>query len=91
MRQKVHVSRSMTDKELFAKMPLGDTWPDAEMVELWAYLFQNKKLIVPAGWQTIMDDFNQELKDSAAQLKTLPVASVSAEQYIPSTQAQNLA
>ena len=65
MRQKVPIAASMTDKEIFRTLPLGDTWPDAEMVELWAYLFQNKKLMVPAGWQAIMEEFNQELQDSA--------------------------
>ncbi|CAE7835102.1 unnamed protein product, partial [Symbiodinium sp. KB8] len=64
MRQKVPIAASMTDKEIFRTLPLGDTWPDAEMVELWAYLFQNKKLMVPAGWQAIMEEFNQELQDS---------------------------
>lgn len=66
MRQKVHVSGSMTDKDMFRSLDLGDTWPDAELVELWSYLYRNKKLIVPAGWQTTMDEFNQELQDSAA-------------------------
>ncbi|CAE7328646.1 unnamed protein product [Symbiodinium sp. CCMP2592] len=64
MRQKVHIDSRMTDKELFQSLPLGDTWPDAEMVQVWAYLYKNKKLIVPSSWQSTMDSFNSELLES---------------------------
>eukprot|EP00439_Symbiodinium_sp_Y106_P061660 s1281_g9.t1 len=64
MRQKVHIDSGMTDKEVFESLPLGDTWPDAEMVQVWAYLYKNKKLIVPSSWQSVMDSFNSELLES---------------------------
>ena len=57
---------SKTDKDIFQSLPLGDTWADAELVELWAYLYGNKKLLVPSGWQRTMEELNQQLLDSAA-------------------------
>ena len=65
LRQKIHISAGKTDKDLFTALPVGDTWVDAGMVEVWIYLFQNKKLPIPAGWQDVMQDFNKELQDSA--------------------------
>ena len=65
LRQKIHISAGKTDKDLFTALPVGDTWVDAGMVEVWIYLFQNKKLLIPAGWQDVMQDFNKELQDSA--------------------------
>ncbi|CAE7236796.1 unnamed protein product, partial [Symbiodinium sp. CCMP2456] len=64
MRQKVHIDPGMTDKGLFESLPLGDSWPDAEMIEVWAYLYKNKKLMIPSSWQSTMDAFNSELLDS---------------------------
>ena len=65
MRQKAHVAAGCTDRELFCSLELGDMWPDAELAELWAYLYGNKKLSVPPSWQATMAHFNQELASSA--------------------------
>ena len=65
MRQKVHVSSSATDRELFEGLELGDLWADAEMVSVWAYLYKNKHLIIPQTWQPTMANLNSALLDSA--------------------------
>ena len=64
MRQKVHVATGLSDRELFQGLQLGDTWPDAEMVQVWSYLYNNKQLLIPSSWQSIMHDFNIELLDT---------------------------
>ena len=55
---------ALAGRDLFRSLQLGDTWPDAEMVQVWAYLYKNKRLMVPISWQSTMDDFNSELMES---------------------------
>ena len=62
MRQKVKVRADLTDHDLFRSLPLGDTWPDAELVSLWSYL------MVPSGWQATMDEFNTEVLETVPWL-----------------------
>ncbi|CAE7232915.1 unnamed protein product [Symbiodinium microadriaticum] len=68
MRQKVHVSSSATDRELFEGLEVGDCWPDAQMISVWAYLYKNKHLTIPQTWQSTMAKLNSELLDSAPRL-----------------------
>lgn len=68
MRQKVHVGTDVSDRELFEQLPMGDTWPDAEMVSVWAYLYSNKHLLIPQTWQPTMSDLNSKLLDTAPRL-----------------------
>ncbi|CAL1131728.1 unnamed protein product, partial [Cladocopium goreaui] len=53
-----------TDKELFQSMPLGDTWPEAELIQTWAYLYRNKHLKIPDSWQSTLKEFHETLMDS---------------------------
>ena len=69
MRQKVHVSGKDKDKELFDSMAMGDPWADAEMVQVWSYLYKNKKLLIPASWQSTMAAFNDELRASVPRMQ----------------------
>ena len=62
LRQKLHISGRATDKDLFCGLELGDTWPEAEMVQVWSYLYSNKRLHIPDSWQSTMDAFNDELR-----------------------------
>ena len=71
MRQKVPLNLGATDRELFRLMDLGDTWPDAEMVQLWSYLYGNKRLLIPSGWQRTMAELNDQLLETAPRLEFL--------------------
>ncbi|CAE7342473.1 unnamed protein product [Symbiodinium sp. CCMP2456] len=62
LRQKLHISEQATDKELFRGLELGDTWAEAEMVQVWSYLYNNKRLHIPDCWLCTMDAFNDELR-----------------------------
>ena len=68
VRQKVHVGNDLSDRELFQQLTMDDTWPDAEMVSVWAYLYANKHLVIPHTWQSTMSDMNRELLDTAPRL-----------------------
>ena len=69
MRQKVHVSQAVSDKELFNSLSLGDTWPDGDLGAVWGYLWRNKKLLVPLSWQSTMEAFNEEVQSSVPNLQ----------------------
>ena len=68
MRQKVHVPAGATDRELFEGLEVGDTWADANMVSVWAYLYNNKHLTIPSTWQPTMSELNSTLLDTAPRL-----------------------
>lgn len=61
MRQKVVIHSAKTDRDLFTELPLGDTWPEAEIIQVWFYLYRNSKLRIPESWQATLDSFNKEL------------------------------
>ena len=69
LRQKSHVREDATDRELFTSLELGDTWADAELVQVWCYLYNNKNLMVPPTWKATMESFNSELKETAPCLE----------------------
>ena len=69
MRQKLHLSGQESDREIFDSMQLGDPWGDAEMVEVWCYLYKNKHLLVPSSWQSTMAAFHEELRASVPRLQ----------------------
>ena len=41
LRVRVPVDTTLTDRELFSQMPIGDLWSDAKMVECFEYLYTN--------------------------------------------------
>ena len=51
----------MTDRELFVAMDLGDPWHDAQMIEVWAYLFCHASTSIPCSWQQTMNEFDAQL------------------------------
>ncbi len=63
MRQKVVINTTATDRELFEKLPLGDVWSEAEVIQVWAYLYRNSHLKIPDSWQETLSNFNRELMD----------------------------
>ena len=41
LRVRVPVDTTLSDRELFSQMPIGDVWSDAKMVECFEYLYTN--------------------------------------------------
>ena len=63
LRQKPIVSSTATDRELFDGMDVGDVWSDGEIIQVWAYLYSNKRLRIPETWQLSLSNFNKTLMD----------------------------
>jgi len=61
LRQKYEIPFE-SDLALFSNLELGDTWPDAKLVDCYLYLYKNKKLALPEEWRPIMKDFTKQLK-----------------------------
>ena len=68
MRQKLILDATKTDRELFEAMETGDHWPEAELIQVWAYLYRNSRLCIPSSWQATLAKFNDELMDIAGAL-----------------------
>lgn len=61
LRQKRAIDTSKTDLEIFSELPMGDVWPDAELVSCYRYMRNNKKIVVPGNWETVLKQFDREL------------------------------
>ena len=42
LRVRVCLDGGLTDRELFSRLPLGDRWDDANMTEVFEYLYKDK-------------------------------------------------
>ena len=56
----------LTDKELFENLDFGDPWHDADMLEIFEYLYNHRNTHIPDPWHATMADYRQALRDSAA-------------------------
>lgn len=65
MRQKVIIGNTLTDREAFDQLEAGDCWAEAEIIQVWAYLYRNPKLKIPPSWEKTLSNFNVELMDLA--------------------------
>lgn len=64
LRQKADTTRSSdSDYDLFTSLPLGDTWPDAALKDVYLYLWKYKKTIVPKEWASTLVLFTKELRE----------------------------
>ena len=61
LRNKNSVEPSKTDVELFQSYPLNDLWEDASLVSVYAYMRQNRHLVIPPSWQETIDAFDLQL------------------------------
>ena len=61
LRQKQPVNVNMSDREIFSSLPLGDTWPDAELVQVYKYLRQSDKTHVPESWHDVFTQLDSQL------------------------------
>ena len=55
------IDLSLSDRELFSAMDLGDIWGDAKLVEAYRYLRAYKPGTVPVSWQTPLEKLDGEL------------------------------
>lgn len=61
LRQKQPINLALTDLELFEQLPLSDVWDDARLVEVYQYLRQSDKLMIPHMWEPVMDKLDSEI------------------------------
>lgn len=59
LRQKLRVDPKATDLQLFNALTLGDTWCDAHLIPVYAYL--RKGVVVPSSWESTMNKFDADL------------------------------
>lgn len=58
------ISSTKTDRELFDDLKVDDIWPEAELVQVWCYLYKNDRLAIPPSWEDTLATFNQQLLDT---------------------------
>ena len=61
-RRKPTTNQSLSDRELFQQLPLGDPWPDADLYTVFHYLWTSSALVVPESWKSCMAAFEVELR-----------------------------
>lgn len=62
LRQKKVLSEFTDELSLFKSLPMGDTWTDARLADVYVYLWSNRKLNIPSLWLSTMKTFTQDLK-----------------------------
>lgn len=63
-RMKFATPTKLTDREMFENLELGDCWHDANMLEVWDYLFKRAKTCVPSSWESCMEKFDKDLRST---------------------------
>jgi hypothetical protein len=48
------VDCSLSDREIFQAMELGDVWGDAELITAYRYLRTHKKGTIPPSWEKLL-------------------------------------
>ena len=61
-RRKPRVAEDVSDRELFDRLPLNDTWCDAKLFEVFNYLWQSKSTCIPESWFCTMYEFHEEFR-----------------------------
>lgn len=65
LRQKAKLDYT-SDLHLFNSLPLGDTWPDASLKDVYLYLWHYKKTHVPKEWVHTLLDFTKQLREATS-------------------------
>ena len=68
LRHRATVDPTLTDRQLFSRMELGDPWLDAQLYQVFRYLYDCDSVEIPASWSTTMKRFNDELTQLAPNL-----------------------
>lgn len=61
LRQKADIAYT-SDLQLFNSLPMGDTWPDASLKDVYLYLWKFNKVKVPKEWASTLVQFTKELR-----------------------------
>lgn len=56
------MSTSLTDREIFAALPLNDTWDDADLFTVFTYLWTSSATSIPDSWLATMTQFEAEFR-----------------------------
>ena len=65
LRQKLPLNSAATDREMFESMELGDTWAEAEIIQVWCYLYRNSQLRIPDSWEHTLRRFHETVSEHA--------------------------
>ena len=76
LRHREHVDTTMTDRQLFSRMDLGDPWVDAGMQHVWKYLYQSPHVQIPDSWIAVMRKFDAELTNLVPSLGSIITNSI---------------
>ena len=68
LRHRPNVDMRSTDRELFAKTPLGDPWLESGIHHVFKYLWNCKHVKIPDTWLHTMKEFNEELTQVVPRL-----------------------
>ena len=71
LRQKVTISPFLTDLQVFRGMSNDDCWVDAQLPNLFLYLYANPNLRIPDEWYPAMQMTYVEMSKYATCLKKL--------------------
>ena len=77
LRQKVPIDPSKTDLQVFRGLPDDDdSWVDAQLPNVFIYLYQNEKLRVPNEWDDTMREMFHKMKQLVPWLQLVCVSHV---------------
>ena len=68
LRHREAVDPTLTDRQIFARMKIGDPWIDANMHHVFKYLYNCPKVRIPDSWIPEMQRFDDELTRLAPSL-----------------------
>ena len=63
-RTKPKIDQTKSDKEIFNGLPMGDTWDDANMADVFFYIYRSAATHVPDSWHATMCKFAHDLQRS---------------------------
>ena len=61
LRHRVPIDHTLTDRQLFDRLELGDPWIDAGMHHVFKYLYKCPHVVIPDSWVPTMRRFDAEL------------------------------
>lgn len=76
LRHREHVDTTLTDRQLFSRMDLGDPWVDAGMQHVWKYLYNCPHVQIPDSWIAVMRKFDAELTNLVPSLGSIDYNSI---------------
>ena len=62
LRHRTTVDVTLTDRQLFDRLTIGDVWLDAGLHYVWAYLYSCPSVQIPPSWVPSMRSFDEELR-----------------------------